>query len=363
MPDEIFISYSRRDQEFVLNLARDLEERGGRVWLDQADIRGGTQWRNSIADGIQQAGAFLLVISPDAMESEYVNLELDIAEEHGKPIFPLIYRRSSIPENLSRFQFIDFTQGGYHNNFTDLLTSLTALGINFQRAPELTPEELANRRRERMGASVKVRWGDVLKKIPGWALAWGLGWGIFWVIFAVLLAFSDEPSGNFVLLPVGGFFGGLMGGFLAGLVTMITLRYHAANISWKHMKSSIRIWGLVGPIGTAIAFGLVILFVDVVSVEAPESSNIVEAIGGAFAAGLASGLATALVMVIAFIFYSLLAFTLIGAVAGLFAVRHIRRLEPGILGRQAIWVVISWAISAPIAAVLSLIVVAPFLES
>ena len=129
------------------------------------------------------------------------------------------------------------------------------------------------------------------------------------------------------------------------------------------MKSSIRIWGLVGPVGTAIAFGLVILFVDVVTVDVPESDNIVEAIGGVFAAGFASGILTAVVIALAFMLYSLIAFTIIGAVAGWFAVRHIRRLEPGILGKQAIWVIIGWAISAPLSAILSLIIVAPFLES
>jgi hypothetical protein len=120
---------------------------------------------------------------------------------------------------------------------------------------------------------------------------------------------------------------------------------------------------LVGLIGKAIDFGLVILFVDVVAVDAPDSANIVEAIGGAFAAGLASGKLTAVVMALAFILYALIAFTVIGAVGGWFAVRHIRRPEPGILGKQAIWVFIGWAISAPLAAILSLIVVVPFLES
>jgi uncharacterized membrane protein YeaQ/YmgE (transglycosylase-associated protein family) len=47
-------------------------------------------------------------------------------------------------------------------------------------------------------------------------------------------------------------------------------------------------------------------------------------------------------MIIAFFFYSLIAFLMIGTVAGWLAVRHIRRLEPGILGRQAIWVIISY---------------------
>lgn len=363
MSDQIFISYARRDQEFVFKLATDLELRGGRVWLDQADIQGGEQWRHSITSAIAQSGAFLLVISPDSIDSQYVRLELEIAEQHGKSIFPLIYRRASIPENLSRFQFIDFTQGGYQKNLADLLAGLNDQEIKFQHAPELSAEQQSVRRRELMGAPISVSWGTVLKKIPGWALAWGLGWSIFWIVFTVLLMLSDSAGAELLLLPVSGFLGGLIAGFIAGLFTMIALRHHAVNISWKHMKSSIRIWGLVGPIGTAIAFGLVILFVDVVAVDAPESDNIVEAIGAVFAAGLASGILTAVVMAIAFIVYSLIAFTIIGAVAGWFAVRHIRRLEPGILGKQAIWVIIGWAISAPLSAILSLILVSPFLES
>jgi len=362
MSGQIFISYSRKDQEFVFKLANDLEARGGRVWLDQADIRGGAQWRQSIANGIEQAKAFILLISPDSMASEYVNIELDIAEDQGKAIFPLIYRRTEIPENLSRFQFIDFTQGGYQKNLTDLLAGLSTQGIEFHGAPELSTQEQASRRRELMGAPVKVRWGTVFSKIPGWAFAWGLGWGIFWIVIAILLTFSNGAEGVIFLLPVGGFVGGLIGGFLAGFITMIALRHNATNIAWKHMKSSIRIWGLVGPIGSVIAFGLVILLIDFVAVETPESSNIVEAIAGVFVGAFMGAIATLLVMAIALIFYSLIAFSIIGAIAGWLAVRHIRRLEPGILGRQAIWVVIGWGLSAPLAAIASLLVLSPFME-
>ena len=39
----------------------------------------------------------------------------------------------------------------------------------------------------------------------------------------------------------------------------------------------------------------------------------------------------------------------VGLVAGAVAVRRIRRLEPGILGRQAAWVVIGWGLGAVVA--------------
>jgi hypothetical protein len=37
-------------------------------------------------------------------------------------------------------------------------------------------------------------------------------------------------------------------------------------------------------------------------------------------------------------------------------VRHIRRLEPGILGRQAIWVVLGWGAGAVVAVMASIVV-------
>ena len=45
MAQEVFISYSHRDDEFVLRLASDLEDRGASVWIDRGNIQGGEQWR------------------------------------------------------------------------------------------------------------------------------------------------------------------------------------------------------------------------------------------------------------------------------------------------------------------------------
>jgi hypothetical protein len=36
MPDDIFISYSRRDLEFVTRLASDLDAKVAGVWLDKS---------------------------------------------------------------------------------------------------------------------------------------------------------------------------------------------------------------------------------------------------------------------------------------------------------------------------------------
>jgi len=50
MPDHVFISYSREDEEFVLKLKDELEERGFPIWLDTGGIRAGEAWRASIVE-------------------------------------------------------------------------------------------------------------------------------------------------------------------------------------------------------------------------------------------------------------------------------------------------------------------------
>ncbi len=49
--------------------------------------------------------------------------------------------------------------------------------------------------------------------------------------------------------------------------------------------------------------------------------------------------------------FSAVGILLVGMVAGGAAVRRIRRLEPGILGRQAFWVVLGWGLGAILAEV------------
>ena len=46
MSTDIFISYSRRDQEFVTRLASDLNEHVAGVWFDQSTIRAGQNWHD-----------------------------------------------------------------------------------------------------------------------------------------------------------------------------------------------------------------------------------------------------------------------------------------------------------------------------
>ena len=68
--DEIFISYSRTDSQFVDALIGEFDRRGLKVWIDRESIEGGAAWRAAISEAIRECRAFLLVLSPQLRQFE-----------------------------------------------------------------------------------------------------------------------------------------------------------------------------------------------------------------------------------------------------------------------------------------------------
>ena len=105
----VFISYSRKDKEFAIRLAADLEGKGTKVWIDQSGIQAGDQWRKSIQQALDGCKALVLIISPDSMASEYVEKEWQYILTKGKRIIPVLYRTAeNISFELIGLQHIDF---------------------------------------------------------------------------------------------------------------------------------------------------------------------------------------------------------------------------------------------------------------
>jgi hypothetical protein len=65
----IFISYSRRDMTFIDRLAAALAMARRDYWLDRNDIPPSAEWSKEIEENIENADAFLFVISPDSITS------------------------------------------------------------------------------------------------------------------------------------------------------------------------------------------------------------------------------------------------------------------------------------------------------
>ena len=88
--DEVFISYSRVDEEFAREVARGLTERGLTTWIDREDIPPATDWMTEINEGMASAEGLVAIISPDWAGSEVCGVEIDTALSLGKRVVPIL---------------------------------------------------------------------------------------------------------------------------------------------------------------------------------------------------------------------------------------------------------------------------------
>jgi len=95
----IFISYSRSDTAFAGKIVQALAENRLDTWIDWKSIPKGEDWEKEIYRGIEEADAFLFLISPDSVASVMCNKEIAHAVENGKRILPIVIRDAD-PKNI-----------------------------------------------------------------------------------------------------------------------------------------------------------------------------------------------------------------------------------------------------------------------
>ena len=89
---QIFISYSRRDKEFVKRLVDEFEKIKREIWVDWDDIPLTADWLKEIFKGIEESGTFIFIISPDSVKSKVCGQELEHALSMNKRLVPILYR-------------------------------------------------------------------------------------------------------------------------------------------------------------------------------------------------------------------------------------------------------------------------------
>ncbi len=125
MAGHTFISYSKKDAGFAFKLADDLEKQGFSVWIDR-EIGGGERWRSSIIKALREANEVVVVLTPDARESEWVMHEGSVASGLEKPIYPLLLQPvPKLPIWMEELQYIDFVRNDYDTALKSLLNVLT----------------------------------------------------------------------------------------------------------------------------------------------------------------------------------------------------------------------------------------------
>jgi outer membrane protein assembly factor BamB len=131
----IFISHSSKDATFALKLVQDLRKvlsNESLVWLDLGELRGGNKWWRMIVEEISSRNIFIVILSPDAVRSKWIDDEIDLAWSRknatgvGMQIIPVLYRDCQVRDDLKILQMVSFkAPKPYDVAFDELLTAIS----------------------------------------------------------------------------------------------------------------------------------------------------------------------------------------------------------------------------------------------
>lgn len=125
---EAFISYSRKDLEFVQKLFDGFCQEQREVWFDQKNIPLTADWRQEMYIGIEESQNFVFIISPDSVTSKPCLEEIEHAVLHNKRLLPIMYRKtpsSTVHPAIRSLNFIPFPEDcNFDNNFQTLIAAL-----------------------------------------------------------------------------------------------------------------------------------------------------------------------------------------------------------------------------------------------
>jgi formylglycine-generating enzyme required for sulfatase activity len=108
---KVFISHSRKDEDFAQDLLEGLEAVGFEPYLDKQDIAAGKEREARLGRLIEAADTVVSVISPDSVASERCAWEVDHAVNLKKPLLPIVWRRvdeAQVPQPIKRPNYIFF---------------------------------------------------------------------------------------------------------------------------------------------------------------------------------------------------------------------------------------------------------------
>jgi tetratricopeptide (TPR) repeat protein len=111
----IFVSHSHQDDEFGVRLVSALRARLGEdaVWYDSSGgLHGGDEWWNRIVAEITSRDVFVVIFSPNSVDSKWVTDEINIAwalrHRIGTRIVPVLYQPCNLRADWLLLQSVSF---------------------------------------------------------------------------------------------------------------------------------------------------------------------------------------------------------------------------------------------------------------
>ena len=140
-PAEVFVSYSRDDEDRVFAVAAKLRAFGVSLWIDQGALDAASLWSEQIVNALDSANVLLLMVTESAVHSHNVAKEVMLVSERKGHILPVHLEPTVIPPTLkyqlAGIQHIEyFKSGDADAGAKAILRSLERIGVTLGPSPE-----------------------------------------------------------------------------------------------------------------------------------------------------------------------------------------------------------------------------------
>ncbi len=137
-----FISHNWKDKDTAEEIGRRLLQHGIDVWLDKWEMYAGESLTTGIAEGIRNSNVFIILMSSNSMNSQWVKEELRIAlqrrlKDPDFKLIPILLNNCEITEFLQDYIYIDW-QGDTNKAFESLLRAVKQVSVK----PEYIKEQI-----------------------------------------------------------------------------------------------------------------------------------------------------------------------------------------------------------------------------
>src|SRR5437773_10233247 len=107
---QVFISYSHKDQKIAKQLSSRLADAGVKVWLAAEEVLPGENLPLEVGKALQRSDAMVVLLSPDAVESQWVRSEIAFAlsspKFEGRLVPVMVKPTKRVPPFLEKLPMI-----------------------------------------------------------------------------------------------------------------------------------------------------------------------------------------------------------------------------------------------------------------
>jgi hypothetical protein len=161
---DVFISYSRKDRDFVLRLHEALAKANRDAWIDWHDIPLTADFLREIHVGIEGCDKFVFVITPDSISSPICQKEIGHAAANNKRLIPVFHRfvtATEVPGPLCGLNWIFFRDtDNFESTFASLIDALDT-DLDWKRTHTRLLQRAAEWEAKGCDASLVLRGADL----------------------------------------------------------------------------------------------------------------------------------------------------------------------------------------------------------